>query len=73
MPISLDIAPDECVALVGSSGSEKSTVAALLQRLYELDKGEIEIGGKDVNEVDVGWLREHVGVVSHQPSGISIF
>ena len=66
--ISLDIAPGECVALVGSSGSGKSTIAALLQRLYEPDKGYIKIGGKDVNEVDVGWLREHVGVVSQQPN-----
>jgi ATP-binding cassette subfamily B (MDR/TAP) protein 1 len=66
--ISLNIAPGECVALVGSSGSGKSTIAALLQRLYEPNKGEIKIGGKDVNEVDVGWLREHVGVVSQQPN-----
>jgi ATP-binding cassette subfamily B (MDR/TAP) protein 1 len=56
------------VALVGTSGSGKSTIAALLQRLYEPDKGEIKIGGKGVNEVDVGWLREHVGVVSQQPN-----
>ena len=66
--ISLNIAPGECVALVGTSGSGKSTIAALLQRLYEPNKGEIKIGGKDVNEVDVGWLREHVGVVSQQPN-----
>lgn len=56
------------MALVGTSGSGKSTIAALLQRLYEPNKGEIKIGGKDVNEVDVGWLREHVGVVSQQPN-----
>ena len=56
------------MALVGSSGSGKSTIAALLQRLYEPDKGVIKIGGKAVNEVDVGWLREHVGVVSQQPN-----
>lgn len=66
--ISLNIAPGECVALVGSSGSGKSTIAALLQRLYEPGQGQIKIGGYDVNEVDVGWLREHVGVVSQQPN-----
>ncbi|KAF8802026.1 P-loop containing nucleoside triphosphate hydrolase protein [Phlegmacium glaucopus] len=66
--ISLDITPGECVALVGSSGSGKSTIAALLQRLYEPEKGEIKIGGKDVRDVDVNWLREHVGVVSQQPN-----
>ena len=54
--------------MVGSSGSGKSTIAALLQRLYEPTKGEIKIGGKDVQDVDVCWLREHVGVVSQQPN-----
>ena len=66
--VSFKIAPGEFVALVGTSGSGKSTIASLLQRLYEPNKGEIKIGGKDVNEVDVGWLREHVGVVSQQPN-----
>ena len=66
--VSLNIAAGECVALVGSSGCGKSTIASLLQRLYEPSKGEIKIGGNDVNEVDVGWLREHVGVVSQQPN-----
>jgi ABC-type multidrug transport system fused ATPase/permease subunit len=66
--ISLNIAQGECVALVGTSGSGKSTIAALLQRLYEPIKGVVKIGGKDVNGVDVGWLREHIGVVSQQPN-----
>ena len=56
------------MALVGSSGSGKSTIAALLQRLYEPTKGAIKIDGRDVNGVDVGWLREPVGVVSQQPN-----
>ena len=54
------------MTLVGSSGSGKSTIAALLQRLYEPNKGVIKIGGKAADEVDVGWLREHVGVVSQE-------
>jgi len=66
--ISLNIAQGECIALVGTSGSGKSTIAALLQRLYEPIKGVVKIGGKDVNGVDVGWLREHIGVVSQQPN-----
>jgi ATP-binding cassette subfamily B (MDR/TAP) protein 1 len=47
----------------------RSTIAALLQRLYEPSRGEIKIGGQDVDEVDVAsWLRGHVGVVSQQPN-----
>ncbi|EJD51851.1 P-loop containing nucleoside triphosphate hydrolase protein [Auricularia subglabra TFB-10046 SS5] len=57
----------ESVAIVGSSGSGKSTIAALLQRLYEPSSGSITVGGNPVSETDVVWLREHVAVVSQSP------
>jgi ATP-binding cassette subfamily B (MDR/TAP) protein 1 len=66
--VSLDIADGECVAVVGASGSGKSTIAALLQRLYEPDSGSISIGSNNVNATDVTHLREHVAVVSQNPN-----
>ncbi|KAJ3558170.1 hypothetical protein NM688_g1086 [Phlebia brevispora] len=66
--LSLTIGDGECVAIVGASGSGKSTIASLLQRLYEPSSGTITIGGKnDIGWVDVQHLRDHVAVVSQQP------
>jgi len=66
--ISLEIADGECVAVVGASDSGKSTIAALLQRLYELDSGSISIGGFDIRSTDVTHLREHVAIVGQNPN-----
>ncbi|KAG8854519.1 hypothetical protein FRB91_003410 [Serendipita sp. 411] len=65
--LSLKIKPNECVAIVGSSGSGKSTVAALLQRLYEPTAGFISINGHRLQNSDVAWLRQHIAIVSQQP------
>ncbi|KAL5514601.1 hypothetical protein ACEPAG_1917 [Sanghuangporus baumii] len=65
--ISLKLWKNECVAIVGASGSGKSTIAALLQRLYEPSSGSITIGGHDVHAMDVKHLRAHVAVVSQNP------
>ncbi|KAF5351575.1 hypothetical protein D9758_007220 [Tetrapyrgos nigripes] len=65
------IAPGESVAIVGSSGCGKSTVASLLQRLYEPTEGSIRMGGPtglDISMIDVQWLRKHVSVVSQNPT-----
>ncbi|XP_006455032.1 hypothetical protein AGABI2DRAFT_180250 [Agaricus bisporus var. bisporus H97] len=59
----LTIQPGECVAVVGASGSGKSTVAALLQRMYEPLEGRIRFGDFDVCDVDAGVLRSGMGVV----------
>lgn len=65
--LNFKIKPDECVALVGASGSGKSTIAALLQRLYEPTTGYISINGHRLHNSDVVWLREHMAVVSQHP------
>ncbi|KAG6898287.1 hypothetical protein C0992_000732 [Termitomyces sp. T32_za158] len=65
--INLSIAPGESVAIVGSSGSGKSTIAALLQRLYEPASGSITIAGIPLRDIEATHLREHVSVVSQQP------
>jgi ATP-binding cassette subfamily B (MDR/TAP) protein 1 len=64
----MKLADGECVAVVGASGSGKSTIAALLQRLYEPDFGLISVGGNDIRATDVTHLREHVAVVSQNPN-----
>ncbi|TFK52865.1 P-loop containing nucleoside triphosphate hydrolase protein [Heliocybe sulcata] len=66
--VSFSVAEGECVAIVGASGSGKSTIATLLQRLYEPAVGSITIGTTDVGSMDVNHLREHVAVVSQNPN-----
>jgi ABC-type multidrug transport system fused ATPase/permease subunit len=61
---SLDITAGENISLVGGSGSGKSTVAALLARLYNLDSGSILINGHNIECIDPAFLRRHIGVVS---------
>ncbi len=61
--ISFTIAPGERVALVGRSGSGKSTIARLLFRFYDVNEGEILIGGNDVRSFTQQSLRQQMGVV----------
>lgn len=65
---SLTLRPGQTVALVGSSGSGKSTVAALLERFYEPDQGSITIDGHKLDEISPFWLRsELIGFIEQQP------
>ena len=64
--VSFDIKPDTSLALVGSSGAGKSTIADLLLRFYDPTKGRILFDGVDIKELDVQWLRSQVGVVPQQ-------
>lgn len=63
----LDIIPGENIALVGGSGSGKSTVAVLLARLYNLDCGRILLNGQNIDEIDPAIVREQIGVVAQEP------
>jgi ABC-type multidrug transport system fused ATPase/permease subunit len=56
--------PGQTVALVGSSGAGKSTVAQLLPRLYDVDEGVVRIGGVDVRDLSAGSLRATLGMVT---------
>ncbi|MGW7098957.1 ABC transporter ATP-binding protein [Streptomyces sp. NPDC054838] len=60
---SLRIAEGETVALVGSSGSGKSTVSLLLPRFYDADAGAVRVGGRDVRELTYASLRGAIGLV----------
>ena len=57
----------DTVALVGRTGSGKSTVARLLNRFYDVDEGTIAIDGHDVRDLTLTSVREHVGVVLDEP------
>jgi ATP-binding cassette, subfamily B (MDR/TAP), member 1 len=63
----LEIRDGECIALVGTSGSGKSTVAALMQRLYEPQQGSICIGIHDLRLTSAQYLRRHIAVVNQNP------
>jgi len=64
--VSFDIRKGELVALVGQSGSGKSTAVDLLLRFYDVDSGRITIDGVDIREFDYKQLRSMIGVVSQE-------
>jgi len=55
------------VAILGGTGSGKSTLVLLLQRLYEVNSGSISIGGKDIRSIKKTWLRSRIGIVLQEP------
>ncbi|KAK4873210.1 hypothetical protein RN001_015239 [Aquatica leii] len=63
----LVINPGETIALVGCSGCGKSTFTQLVQRFYDPDFGNVLIDGYNLAELDLTWMRSHVGVVSQEP------
>jgi len=65
---SLEIAPGETVALVGPTGSGKSTFVKLVQRLYDIDAGAIRIDGQDVRDVTQASLRQGIALVPQDPA-----
>jgi ATP-binding cassette subfamily B protein len=66
------ISPGETVAIVGRTGSGKSTVARMLTRFYDVTDGAITIDGHDLRDVTLTSLRENVGVVLDEPFLFSI-
>lgn len=62
--ISFRVEPGQTVALVGSSGAGKSTIASLVPRLYDVDDGAVRVGGVDVRDVTAESLKRAVGMVT---------
>ncbi|MEU7098919.1 ABC transporter ATP-binding protein [Streptomyces longwoodensis] len=61
--LSFEIRPGETLAVVGSSGSGKSTVSLLLPRFYDVTRGAVLVGGRDVRELTLDSLRAAIGLV----------
>ncbi|MDP1600812.1 ABC transporter ATP-binding protein [Phenylobacterium sp.] len=65
--ISLKVNPREVVALVGPTGSGKTSIIALTHRFYEVDQGQILVGGHDVRDVTLDSLGKTIGMVLQEP------
>ena len=65
--VSFTIPAGKTVAVLGGTGSGKSTLMYLLQRLYEPTSGTISIGGVPLNKIDREYLRSHVGLILQEP------
>ncbi|TMW62693.1 hypothetical protein Poli38472_005311 [Pythium oligandrum] len=64
---SLRIRAGETIAFVGPSGSGKSTIISLIERFYDPDVGDVLLDGHNLKNLNVGWLREHIGLVGQEP------
>ena len=62
--INIKVSPGETIALVGSSGSGKTSLVSLIPRFYNHEEGQILLDGVDVNEFSLTNLRKHIGIVS---------
>ncbi|HEX7095708.1 MAG TPA: ABC transporter ATP-binding protein, partial [Acidimicrobiales bacterium] len=70
--LSLRVEPGERVAIVGRTGSGKSTIARLLPRFYDVDAGAVVIDGHDVRDLTLRSLRHHIGLVLDEPFLFSV-
>lgn len=65
--LQLRVEQNQTLALVGSSGSGKSTVVGLLERFYDPSDGYIALNGADIRGLNIRWLRSKIGIVSQEP------
>lgn len=65
--VSFTIPQGTTFGILGGTGSGKSTIVQLLTRLYELEEGSITVGGVDIRELPLEWLRRQVGMVLQEP------
>ncbi len=65
--VSFTVKRGQTVAILGATGSGKSTLMNLLQRLYDVKRGEILIGGVNINKIRKKYLRAHIGLILQEP------
>ena len=70
--INLSVAPGETVAIVGVTGSGKTSLVSLVPRLYDVTGGRITLDGRDIRELTLGSLRSAVGVAFEEPTLFSM-
>ncbi|KAJ9076430.1 hypothetical protein DSO57_1026357 [Entomophthora muscae] len=66
--VDFDVQAGQFVALVGPSGCGKSTIVSLIERFYDVTGGQVLIDGKDLRDYFLGDLRDHMAIVSQEPS-----
>lgn len=73
--VSLEIPAGKTTALVGASGSGKSTIVGLVERFYDPVGGKVYLDGRDISTLNLRWLRQHISLVSQEPTlfGTTIF
>lgn len=65
--VSFVIEPGESVAFVGKTGSGKTTITNLINRFYNIQKGEILLDGMNIQDINIRSLREHIGIILQDP------
>jgi ATP-binding cassette subfamily B protein len=65
--IGLELEPGKTVALIGHTGSGKTTLASLIPRFYDVEAGRVTIDGADVRDVSLGSLRGEIGIIAQDP------
>src|SRR5690606_26011947 len=65
--ITFTVKAGDTVAIIGPTGSGKSSLIHLLARLYEYTKGSIKIDGIELKNIDKAWIRKNVGIVQQEP------
>lgn len=65
--LNVEFEAGKVTALVGASGSGKSTIIELIQRFYKPLRGKVLLDGRDISEHNLQWLRQNIGVVGQQP------
>lgn len=64
--INMDIPAGHTVAIIGATGSGKTTLVNLIPRLYDAAEGSISIGGRDIKKIPIGVLRKNIGIVPQE-------
>lgn len=65
--VSFNMEPKDTVAIVGKSGSGKTTIVNLISKIYEVDKGSILLDGNNINDLDKYSIRNNISVISQKP------
>jgi ATP-binding cassette subfamily B (MDR/TAP) protein 1 len=66
--LSISFAAGKTAALVGSSGSGKSTIISLVERFYDPTAGVVKLDGVNIKDLNLKWLRSQIGLVSQEPT-----